>query len=299
MQPIAPVIIIGMHRAGTSMLTRTLQGFGFYMGRGTTRNEECPYTNALNAWVFAQASATWERPEGVDSLLADPELVGLVADYLSGVVDGPSSLRYLGFRRWLWYRSMHRIAEPWGWKDPRNSYTLPLWLRVFPRARVLHILRHGVDVAESLRVRRARAAAAAAARYRRRRGFYVNSLFAPKRSGFAHSPRCADPDAGLALWEAYTARAHAHVLAAGERGMELRYEDLLQAPQHHLERIAAFCGLDVSQAEIARNAGRFDASRAYAFSSDPRLVALARRHGQRLARFGYGDAGAGDQVQEA
>jgi hypothetical protein len=38
----------------------------------------------------------------------------------------------------------------WGWKDPRNSITLPVWLKLFPDARVIHIVRNGVDVAESL-----------------------------------------------------------------------------------------------------------------------------------------------------
>ncbi|MCC5811236.1 MAG: sulfotransferase [Ectothiorhodospiraceae bacterium] len=283
----APVIIIGMHRSGTSMLTRTLQGLGFYMGLGTTRNEECPYTNALNAWVFSQSSATWERPEGVDALLADDESSALVADYLSGVVQGPSCARFLGLRRWLKYRSMRRIAEPWGWKDPRNSYTLPLWLKVFPQARVLHILRHGVDVAQSLKVRREQAAAAAARRYRGRRSAYVNSPFAPKRSGFAHSPRIADLDEGIALWEAYTARAHAHVQTLGEQALELRYEELLAEPEPHLARIAEFCGLRVGAAELAANAARFDAGRAYAYRAAPELVEVSRRHADRLAAFGY------------
>ena len=29
------------------------------------------------------------------------------------------------------------IPFPWGWKDPRNSITLPLWLRLYPEAKII------------------------------------------------------------------------------------------------------------------------------------------------------------------
>lgn len=283
----SPVIIIGMHRSGTSMLTRTMQEFGFFMGRGTTRNEECRWTNSLNYWIFRQASATWERPEGVDTVLAESELCAPIEDYLSGVVDGPASIGYLGARRWLRYRSLRRVAEPWGWKDPRNTYTLPLWLKIFPDAKVLHIMRHGVDVAESLRVRHMAAAEKAAERFRRRRSLYVNNPFAPKRSGFAHSPRVRQLGGGLELWEAYTARARSHVQRLGAQALELRYEDLLADPLPHLERVLKFCGIEVGTSRLARAAGRFMPDRAYAFRRNKTLHEFAEKNAPRLAALGY------------
>ena len=285
--PRDPVIVIGMHRSGTSMLTRSLQGFGLYMGRGATRNEECRWTNLLNEWIFRQASATWERPEGVDSLLADPDARPLVADYLAGVTDGPAAIRYLGLRRWLRYRSLCAISEPWGWKEPRNTFTLPFWLEVFPKARVLHIMRHGVDVMASLRSRRARAMSAAAARYRRGRAGYVNNPFAPKRSGFAHSPRIGDPAGGLDLWRAYTDRARGHVRNLGARALEMRYEDLLFEPESHLRAVVEFCGLDVSDHGLASAAAGFRPDRAFAYRNDPALRAFGEENEKALRRCGY------------
>lgn len=284
---VAPVIIIGMHRSGTSMLTRTLQGLGFFMGRGTTRNEEAAYTNALNRWLFSQASATWERPEGMDTLLSRPELMALVSDYLRGVVDGPSCLRFLGLSHWLRHGSLHRLDTPWGWKDPRNTYTLPVWLSVFPEARILHIMRHGVDVAQSLRLRRQQAAEAAAARFQRRRWIYVNSPMAPKRAGFAHSARCADLAGGLALWQAYTERAQSHVRAAGERALELRYEDLLADPRSHLPRIADFCELRLDAAGLDARSALFKPDRAFAYRASAQLQDFARAHAGTLQALGY------------
>jgi hypothetical protein len=43
--------------------------------------------------------------------------------------------------------------EPWGWKDPRNCLTLPLWRELFPALKVLICVRNPLAVAESLWVR--------------------------------------------------------------------------------------------------------------------------------------------------
>lgn len=40
--------------------------------------------------------------------------------------------------------------EPWGWKDPRNCLTLPLWRELMPEAKVLICVRNPLAVAESL-----------------------------------------------------------------------------------------------------------------------------------------------------
>jgi hypothetical protein len=40
--------------------------------------------------------------------------------------------------------------ELWGWKDPRNSLTLPFWQRLLPEMRYVVCLRNPIDVAASL-----------------------------------------------------------------------------------------------------------------------------------------------------
>jgi len=286
-QAISPVIVIGMHRSGTSMLARVLQEFGVFMGRRRTRNEECRWTNRLNYWIFSQASATWERPEGMDALLAHSEVCGLIQDYLQGVVSGPACCRYLGPGRWLRYRSLFRVPEPWGWKDPRNTFTLPLWLPIFPRARVIHITRHGVDVAQSLLQRHKKAAAAAARRYRASRRLYVSNPMAPKHGGFAHNPRVADLEGGLELWEAYMSQGEKQLSELGAQALELRYEDLLRDPVRYLGEICEFLGLDTNHRELVRVAERCDPKKAYAYRQNEELSGFARSIVSRLERFGY------------
>jgi len=286
-----PIIVIGMHRSGTSLLTRVLQQAGLFMGRGATRNEEAAFTNAINAWVFGQASATWDRPESIDWLWNDAQLWPWLVDYVDGIARGPASLRFMGPGRWWRYRGLDGIAEPWGFKDPRNTYTLPLWRAVFPEARVIHIVRHGVDVAASLRARRQAVLEANLARYDRRRRLYRASPWAPKRRGFGPQPRCASLEGGLHLWSHYVERAQQHTSALGDAALTLRYEDLLQAPRAELERALAFCGLEAATGAVEAVAGTVDARRAYAHRGDTELAAFADEQRQCLAALGYGDDG--------
>lgn len=287
MSAVAPVIVIGMHRSGTSALTRLLQESGLFMGRGASRNEEAAFTNAANAWLFRQASATWDRPEGLDDLFADETIYPALVDYLGGIARGPASVRFLGPARWWRYRGLHRVAEPWGWKDPRNSWTLPLWLELFPDARVLHIVRHGVAVAESLRVRRERAVTARLQRYRGRRSLSLANPLAPKRGGFGDQPRCRSLEGGFSLWEEYVLRARRHVEALGDQALELRYEDLVAEPRPRLREVLAFCGLDVDTERIDEAMSRLDAQRAGAWREDDRLCRFAGEVAQRLKTLGY------------
>lgn len=289
-----PVLIIGMHRSGTSLLTRVLQRSGLFMGRGASRNEEAAFTNAINAWLFREASATWDRPESLDWLLADGELRPWLVDYMQGICAGPAAARFLGVRRWLRQGGLQQVTEPWGFKDPRTTYTLPLWLQLFPEARVLHIVRHGVDVAASLRARRRRVFDRSTARYARRRSLYRNWPLAPKRRGFGPQVRCGSLAGAFDLWELHVERAREHVAALGDRALELRYEHLLCEPVAELERALAFCGLEAPAGLVEAAAGDVDRGRAFAYRDDAALSTFAADVAPRLARHGYGVPAEGD-----
>lgn len=68
-----------------------------------------------------------------------------------GWEKGPALARVRGQARKLARR--FRDREPWGWKDPRNCLTLPLWRSVIPDLKVLICVRNPLAVAESLQAR--------------------------------------------------------------------------------------------------------------------------------------------------
>ena len=284
-----PVILIGMHRSGTSLLCRLLEGLGLFVGRDLEHNHESLFFQHINRWSLRQASARWDNPGMVDALLASDKLCDLVTEAIDGRLHGLGARRYLGWRRFLAHRGIDaRLAFAWGWKDPRNTYTLPLWLRLFPAARVITIERHGVDVAASLRARAERQSQAAIARYRR---FKPLERLRPKRGGFAASVRCLTLAGGLDLWEEYVVRARAHAASLGPgRCLSLHYEDLLRDPVPTLAKAAEFAGLEASGDRLRALTAGIDANRAFAYRADEELATFAARHRDRLAAFDYAEA---------
>ncbi|MFP3901997.1 MAG: sulfotransferase [Acidimicrobiia bacterium] len=278
------MIVIGMHRSGTSILSRALEAAGLFLGwRQVPRHQEAKFFLRLNMWMMLQSSAGWEAPEGVRHLVERPVARQTVVEYLRYALSSPLAVSYLGPARYGRYRSVARLPGAWGWKDPRTTFTLPLWLDVFPEARIVHVYRHGVDVAESLRVRQRLVEGDSLERFRRRRWRH---MIRGGLSELTPGLRFESLDEGLSLWERYTCAAHEAVVQRGDRAFELRYEDFLAAPAESTAALARFCGLeDVSRAADA--VARVDASRAFAHRRSQDLRAFAERNAGRLGAFGY------------
>lgn len=281
-----PVIIIGMHRSGTSMVARLLEELGLFVGERKMADHEPYFFLGLNDWMLRQSGGAWDQPEPIRHLLGNDEVRALSRDYIRSLMETPRVISFLGWRNYRRYRTPWNLDFPWGWKDPRNTYTLPLWLDLFPNAKVIHIYRHGVDVASSLKVRTDRALGRAKVSHERRRKFRLYGL-QPKRGGFTGSLRCASLEGGFGLWENYLTEARKHVLNLGERAMELRYEYFLSEPYESLAQLARFCELPVDSAKITEVAGHVRKGRSYAYLENPELRAFAKERPERLKAWGY------------
>ncbi len=287
----APVIVIGMHRSGTTMLTQMLEGLGLFVGQTTDDYDEARFFAALNCWLFRQAGATWQAPEPIYHLLDHAPARALAVRHLQQALHAPRVAAYLGWPAYLRYRTPARLDRPWGWKDPRTTYTLPLWLEVFSNAKVIHIYRHGVDVAHSVTVRAQTGQDDGEIWHRRRKLLYW--LWAA-RSDVNRAVCCLPLERSFALWEAYVRQAHQHVRALGpQRALQLQYEHVLEDPHTAARALASFCGLSASPATMDQVARQVQPERAYRYQSHPELARFAVRHAARLAVWGYGAAGRG------
>jgi hypothetical protein len=260
---------------------------GLFLGARRDSNDEALFFQDLNEWALRSAGGSWEQPEPIHALLKTPELRKLTTQYLAGMLRSPRAAIYLGVARALRFRTPFALSGPWGFKDPRATFTLPLWLDLFPAAPVIHVRRHGVDVAASLRARQEEALAGARATHERRRGLY---WLRPKRGGFAHTVRALELEGGFALWEEYTAEADAHLERLGPQALDIVYEELLADPIPHLARAAAHAGLRPTEADLARATAGVKPGRAQAWAGDPKLVAFAESVADRLAARGYAAA---------
>lgn len=227
-----PVIVIGMHRSGTTLLVRVLERMGVFMGHDQDPNAEARFFLRLNEQLLGFAGARWDQPSAMRRLLADGELRGRLTEWLDGRMHGPDTRWFMRKSGWIRYRDVRNYPAPWGWKDPRNTLTLPLWRQLFPRAKVIHVVRHGVAVAASLRTRE------------QRLRDETLKTFPAAGSWRMTSALCLDPVYGMDLWAQYLDAA-SEALADVPDGLalELRFEDLLAAPSRVLERLAKFLGL--------------------------------------------------------
>jgi hypothetical protein len=284
-----PVIFIGMHRSGTSMLARLLEELGMFFGAAKDENNEALFFQGLNEWLLGQCGGRWDNPAAFNQYFwRNAETVKWTELYLRNLLVSPRAVQFLGARYAL--RGILGLETPWGWKDPRNTFTLPLWLRIFPEAKVVSIERNGVDVAQSLRAREINILNNAPRSYRRNRLAFFLRL---RRSGFAHSPRCLVLEDGFALWEEYTSQARAAMdQMQAKRVLALRYEDILADPVKWLGQSADFCGLKASQNQIENAVKNIRTDRANAYESDLELANFAAERSAALSARGYVPPGA-------
>ncbi|WP_210432137.1 sulfotransferase [Iodidimonas gelatinilytica] len=280
-----PVIFIGMHRSGTSMLGRVMERLGLFVGAHKEGNNEAVFFLKMNTWLLGQCGGRWDYPQPIHDLWDNEVLLGWVERYVRDQMNGPRALHFLGLKRYLKYRQISAVEEPWGWKDPRNSFTLPLWLRLFPDARIIHIRRHGVDVAQSLAVRGGKGMEASTQFYQKYRAL---AALRPKRGGFMESPRCAKIEGGFSLWAEYLQAVETQLAGLPDhQKLEIVYEDFLADPIHMIPQVAQFCGLQCDMTAYEASVADIRPSRALPHKADERLALFAKENAHVLAQFGY------------
>lgn len=140
------VCVLGMHRSGTSVITRALNLLGVYLGPDDHFVKAAP-DNPKGFWEhrpIMQLNEQILRGLGADT--CDPPVV-------SSGWEGAPELEELRRQARALLDLDFADAEMWGWKDPRTCLTLPFWQRLLPPMRYVICLRHPLAVARSLEKR--------------------------------------------------------------------------------------------------------------------------------------------------
>lgn len=190
-----PIIVVGMHRSGTTMLVNVLESLGVFMGQKYGVNKEAFCYMRRNEWILQRIGGAWDNIKNLDYLYGSERLQQSLIDILSEDVTS---------RRYKEYRDYIDSSQMWGWKDPRGLLLLQTWNKVYPNAKIIFVVRNGVDVALSLSHR---------ANKELGLGRDVFTPFSNARkiinvvSGMdtfsLQSARCLDLDASYSLWEEY------------------------------------------------------------------------------------------------
>ena len=265
-----PLLIGGMHRAGTSLLANLLRQAGLHTGCDLDPNGESLFFISRNEWLLEQAGCRWDNPAHWHEWIAP--LQDKAAEQLS------ITLQRYPARRAFWGKRICpppfiEQKQPWGWKDPRNTYTFPIWKKIFPQARMLMITRHGVDVAKSLMVR----AESETQRWRA-------TKTPPPHRLITGSPRCLSIENAFTLWEQYQSAIQTVRQNHPNETLLIQYETLVKEPAHCLAQVHAFCDLHPVNQQIHK---QIQSTRTQAYRKDPELTAFAQAHAERLQTFGY------------
>lgn len=142
------VMVLGMHRSGTSAITKGLQTLGVSLSEnlleGSEANKKGYWEDldvlAINEKLLHYAGLEWYSPVTFPiEKLEDP--------YCQALIDEAVCLL------------KKKVSEHplWGFKDPRSSRLLPFWLHVFKQAKItpkfILSIRNPLDVALSLKKR--------------------------------------------------------------------------------------------------------------------------------------------------
>jgi hypothetical protein len=142
-----PIAIAGMHRSGTSMITRALLESGLRLvGSDADELIEPAEDNPEGFWenkaivacndeLLEAAGGAWDNPPVLPPVAVDDPRVAHLADAATAAL---APLREHGH---------------WGFKDPRTCLTAAYWLDLEPDLRFVVCVRHPVEVAMSLKRR--------------------------------------------------------------------------------------------------------------------------------------------------
>jgi hypothetical protein len=195
-----------MHRSGTTLLSQLLNQAGIFQGVFRDHNSEAFHFLSINQQTLAKSGNDWLMPDDPKEMdwysISGEELFAIHFQ----VSQNPQKLKWL-------------YNHAWGWKDPRNTFTLPMYLKLFPKARVIHLIRNGMDVALSLQQR--------------------NTV-----DGEVLDKRLNDLLFNFKLWETYVEKGNSYN-GKVKNFLEVKYEDLLRKNSEVLNKIRAWGDIDL------------------------------------------------------
>ena len=143
-----PIVVLGMHRGGTSLVGDLIHRWGAYAGNESKllladENNQQGYWEYIplinfNDNLLSSVGSTWLVPPGTEAEET------LRARALEAAYKHPAE------------QLLHEMwagGKPWFWKDPRLTVLLPFWKRIWSEAVYAISVRHPLEIAMSVRKR--------------------------------------------------------------------------------------------------------------------------------------------------
>jgi len=142
------IIVLGMHRSGTSLVAELLHGCGVSAGDpklllGANEGNERGYWEhaplvAFNDNLLSFVDSSWSVPPTYE----DEQRL---ADRALNTISRDQALRLIS--------SMESSGQAWFWKDPRFALTFPFWQKLWRDPLYIVCIRDPLEIAQSLQRR--------------------------------------------------------------------------------------------------------------------------------------------------
>ncbi len=129
------LIITGMHRSGTSLMTNLIQSGGLHIGDNLlkpNRTNRHGFFEDVDFWSFQDQIL---KKRGFNDLSIPEETIHWTDEEINKAKDIINSKSAVAF---------------WGWKDPRTCLFLNQWFSLLPEAKFVFVFRHPLYVLLSL-----------------------------------------------------------------------------------------------------------------------------------------------------
>jgi len=251
-----------MHRSGTTMVTKLLENLGLFVGAEKEPNNEAMFFWEINNWIFDLHTATAEKPYNMQ--FTNPACRKVIEESLHYYVQSRRKKKFLGALNNK-FSSIAELDIPWGWKDPKNTFTLDFWKSVFPNPKIIHIYRIYRNPVDSI------------ASYTERdlelkNKFEWNWKKKLKRDllvskNFHENFRIYDFEQGYLVWKAYVEKASS-LKYDNIDFLEIKYEDFLDSPESKLYQLLGFCKIHPPKDAVKIQLETIKKDRAYAFTQN-------------------------------
>jgi hypothetical protein len=245
-----PVVLMGRGHSGTRVLAYAVQALGVNLGFTDRMASGDPEDKRFRRGL-AKLARRWD----------------------TGDTPPERDLRRLRKLVYRWHRKLAPTG-PWGWKYPETYLMTPHVHAVFPRARYLHIVRDGRDLAFK-RHRTNDPDTRLGRRLLEKIGAVDDPGFIRAAVSWAYQ---------VELFADYAARA-----LPKDRVLDLTFEELCANPVAVTRRVADFLGLPVPDSAMAFLSGFTNPAKIadHRLRKPERIAAVEARIAPTLRRFGY------------